>query len=43
MIPKVWNLLRADLEHPALAPIADLLHQALPSPTPQALTRLHPA
>ena len=43
MIPKVWDLLMADLEHPVLAPVADLLRDALPTPTPDALTGLRAA
>ena len=43
MIPKVWDLLMADLEHPALAPVAELLRGALPAPTPDALTGLRAA
>lgn len=42
MIPKVWDHLVRDLEHPALAPVADMLLSTLPTPTPDALSRLKP-
>lgn len=40
MIPAVWTHLMRDLDHPALAPVSDLLRQALPLPTPEALEKL---
>ncbi|MDF1716573.1 MAG: phosphotransferase [Antarcticimicrobium sp.] len=43
LIPAVWAHLRRDLDHPALAPVAELLLEALPAPTPEALDRLRPA
>ncbi len=43
MIPAVWAHLKRDLDHPALAPVAELLLAALPAPTPEALDTLRPA
>jgi len=43
MIPAVWAHLLRDLEHPALAPVAGLLLDALPPPTLEALDKLRPA
>ncbi len=40
LIPKVWTHLRRDLDHPVMAPIAQMILQALPVPTPDALARL---
>lgn len=40
LIPAAWSHMMRDLEHPALATIADLVRQALPSPTPENLARL---
>ncbi|MCB1341470.1 MAG: phosphotransferase [Pseudooceanicola sp.] len=40
MIPKVWAHVMRDLEHPALAPVAGLLRDALPAPTADVLARL---
>ena len=40
MIPKVWDNVARNLEHPALAPVADLLLNALPRPTAEALKTL---
>ena len=40
LIPAVWAHLMRDLEHPALVPIADLIRETLPAPTPDALARL---
>ncbi|MEY8828327.1 aminoglycoside phosphotransferase family protein [Sedimentitalea sp. XS_ASV28] len=37
LIPRVWNHLMQDLDHPALAPVADLLRDTLPAPTPDNL------
>ncbi|MCE8005536.1 tRNA (adenosine(37)-N6)-threonylcarbamoyltransferase complex ATPase subunit type 1 TsaE [Aestuariivita sp.] len=42
LIPRVWDLMERDLAHPALRPVADLVQQALPLPTPAALARLKP-
>lgn len=43
MIPATWAHLTRDLDHPALAPVADLLREALPPPTPENLDRLRVA
>lgn len=43
LIPAVWAHLKRDLDHPALAPVADLLLEALPAPTPEALEKLRSA
>lgn len=43
LIPRVWTHLRRGLDHPALAPVADLLLAALPAPEPAALARLRRA
>ncbi len=43
LIPAVWAHLKRGLDHPALAPVADLLLEALPVPTPEALAALRPA
>ena len=40
LIPAAWAHLMRDLEHPALVPIADLLREALPKPTPENLAKL---
>jgi aminoglycoside/choline kinase family phosphotransferase len=40
LIPRVWGLLQRDLTHPALAPLASLVHSTFPAPTPAILTRL---
>ncbi|WP_137700931.1 aminoglycoside phosphotransferase family protein [Marimonas lutisalis] len=40
LIPRVWNLLQRDLDHPALAPVAGLVRAALPEPTPEILITL---
>ncbi|MGK8233641.1 aminoglycoside phosphotransferase family protein [Roseovarius sp. MS2] len=40
LIPRVWDHLQRDLDHPALAPVADLLRAALPAPTSAILERL---
>lgn len=39
-MPRVWRNLCLNLEHPALAPVADMLLNALPPPTPDNLARL---
>ncbi len=43
LIPRVWALLMRDLAHPALAPVAPLLRDALPPPDPANLQRLRPS
>ena len=40
LIPRVWGHLQNDLAHPALAPIRDVLQDALPAPTADLLQRL---
>ena len=40
LIPRVWTHLQTDLSHPALAPLAELLDEALPPPGAAALARL---
>lgn len=40
LIPRVWAHLKHDLTHPALAPVAAILSQSLPEPTPAILQRL---
>lgn len=40
LIPRVWDLLLRDLEHPALASMRDLVTGSLPSPTPEILKGL---
>lgn len=40
LIPRVWDLLLRDLDHPALSPVASLITDALPAPTPAILKRL---
>ncbi len=40
LIPRVWAHLQTDLRHPALAPLAALVAEALPPPTPALLSRL---
>lgn len=42
LIPRVWDHVIRGLDHPALAPIAGMLHDALPVPTPENLARLRP-
>jgi aminoglycoside/choline kinase family phosphotransferase len=42
LIPRVWAHLQTDLRHPALAPLAALVAEALPPPTPAHLARLTP-
>lgn len=43
LIPRVWAHVMRDLEHPALAFVADLLREALPPPSPENLKRLKAA
>mgnify|MGYP005848825871 CR=1 FL=1 len=40
LIPRVWAHLQTDLRHPALGPLADLVAEALPPPTPARLDAL---
>lgn len=40
MIPKVWEILRINLEHPALAPVAGMLFDLLPPPSEDHLAGL---
>jgi len=42
LIPRVWDHFIRGLEHPALAPVADLLRESLPAPTPENLDKLRP-
>ncbi len=42
LIPRVWAHLVRDLDHPALAPVAQMLADTLPAPTPETLQRLTP-
>jgi hypothetical protein len=42
LIPRVWAHMISGLEHPALAPVADMIRAALPAPTPDNLDRLRP-
>jgi aminoglycoside/choline kinase family phosphotransferase len=40
LIPRVWDLLQRDLDHPALIPIAAILRKALPAPSATFLREL---
>lgn len=40
LIPRVWDLMLRDLDHPALSPVAKLITDSLPEPTPNILKRL---
>lgn len=40
LIPITWSHLMRDLEHPALVPVADMLRDTLPEPTPENLAKL---
>lgn len=42
LIPRVWDHFIRGLEHPALAPVAGLLRESLPAPTPENLDKLRP-
>ena len=42
LIPRVWDHVIRGLDHPALAPIAGMLRDTLPAPTPENLARLRP-
>jgi len=40
LIPRVWDHVQTDLKHPANAPVAQLIQEALPTPTAEILNRL---
>ncbi|AUQ72309.1 putative phosphotransferase [Phaeobacter inhibens] len=40
LIPRVWDHFHRGLDHPAMAPLAEFLHQEMPAPTPEVLNRL---
>ncbi|MCE8507275.1 phosphotransferase [Ruegeria pomeroyi] len=42
LMAAVWRHVMRDLEHPAMASIADFLRETLPPPSPENLARLHP-
>ena len=42
LIPRVWDHMNRGLEHPALAPVADIIRGAMPAPTPKFLKRFYP-
>ncbi len=42
LIPRVWDHFIRGLDHPALAPVADLLRDSLPAPSPENLDKLRP-
>jgi aminoglycoside/choline kinase family phosphotransferase len=42
LIPRVWAHMIRGLEHPALAPVADMIRAALPAPSAENLDRLRP-
>ncbi len=42
LIPRVWDHFIRGLEHPALAPVAGLLRENLPPPSPENLDKLRP-
>lgn len=42
LIPRVWNHMIRGLDHPALAPVADIIRDNLPAPTPENLNKLRP-
>lgn len=41
-VPRVWAHLQRGLDRPAMAPIAGLIHDCLPPPTPENLNKLRP-
>ncbi|MFC3613385.1 aminoglycoside phosphotransferase family protein [Lutimaribacter marinistellae] len=43
MLPAVWDHVMRGLDHPALVPVADILREALPKPTPEVLDQLRDA
>lgn len=42
LIPRVWAHMIRGLDHPALAPVADMIRNNLPLPTPENLNKLRP-
>jgi N-acetylmuramate 1-kinase len=40
LIPRVWNQLQRNLQHPALAPLDKICGKVLPAPNPEALARI---
>lgn len=42
LIPRVWDHMIRGLDHPALAPVAEMLREALPAPAPENLAKLRP-
>ncbi|WIY26799.1 aminoglycoside phosphotransferase family protein [Parasedimentitalea psychrophila] len=42
LIPRVWAQMIRGLDHPALAPVAGMIRNNLPPPTPENLDRLRP-
>lgn len=42
LIPRVWDHFIRGLEHPALAPVTNLLRESLPAPAPGNLDKLRP-
>lgn len=42
LIPRVWGHMIRGLHHPALAPVADMIRDNMPAPTPETLDRLRP-
>lgn len=40
LIPRAWELLNRGLEHPVLAPVADMIHGNFPEPDSEVLGRL---
>lgn len=42
LIPRVWHHMIRGLEHPALAPVADIIRNTMPAPTTEYLDRFRP-
>jgi len=42
LIPRVWDHMIRGLDHPALAPVSNMLREALPSPSADNLNKLRP-
>ncbi len=42
LIPRVWDHMIRGLDHPALAPVSNMLRDALPAPVPENLAKLRP-
>lgn len=42
LIPRVWAHMIRGLDHPALAPVADIIRNSMPQPTPENLDKLRP-